>query len=101
MRSGFGCPWVSWPEVADDAESRIADAPLDVGLVHELRTYEQFASFGERCADGMVGSEAFGSAAFMKEVWNGTIQVTFDQIKVPLVAGFVHRERKADWAWAA
>ena len=42
----------------------------------------------------MIGSKAFGSAAFLKEVQDGTIQVTFDKIKVPLVAGLVHRERE-------
>ena len=40
----------------------------------------------------MIGSKAFGGAAFVKEVHNSAIQVTFDQVKIPLVAGFVHRE---------
>jgi hypothetical protein len=92
--SCFGSLGVSWPKISDNAVPRVADAPLDVGFVHEFRTLEKLASFREGRTDGMIVSEAFGSAAFVKEVHNGAIQVTFDQVVVAFVAGFVHRERE-------
>jgi hypothetical protein len=46
-----------------------------MGFVHEFRTLEKFATFGEGRADGMIGSKAFSSAAFVKEVHNSTIQM--------------------------
>ena len=60
----------------------MADADLDVGVLHDAGTVVERAAFREGSADGVVGREAMPFTHVMGEVDDGAVEVALYEIEV-------------------
>ena len=82
-------------EIADDAFSRVADAPLDVRARGDFRAGENRASLEEGAANRVEGRLADSGAVLVEEVEDGAVEVAFDEVVIVPAAGKVFRKAQS------
>ena len=73
-------------EVASNADTRVANADLDVGAVHDRGSLVKWPAFSERASHRVVARQMLFNSDLVDKVNGRAIEVPLDQVRVTLKA---------------